>query len=175
MRLWLNKDLKLFRLDVEYCRDLRASTGVAETSDSQMLVWSDCDVRDLLIAGSWEVAPGMSRCGRDGGGVVPVVGGALCCTNGGVVPVPTGGVATVVVRVGVWAVADTGLGVCGDVGDVSDVGDEGDVENSSDLAGENCWDFVTVTGCSLVCILVTASSCWSTLPDIALALEMESW
>ena len=37
-RLWLNKVLKLFRLDAEYCRDLRRSIGVAEASDSLMLV-----------------------------------------------------------------------------------------------------------------------------------------
>ena len=37
-RLWLNKVLKLLRLDAEYCRDLRLSIGVEEASDSQMLV-----------------------------------------------------------------------------------------------------------------------------------------
>ena len=29
-------------------------------------------------------------------------------------------------------------------------------------------------GSSLVCILVTVSSCWSTFPEIALALDIES-
>ena len=108
-------------------------------------------MRDLLTAGSWEVVPGLSRCGSKGG-VVPMVGvvidvaarllvvlmaiggtGTLRCTDGGVVP--TGGVATVVVRVGVWAVADMGLGVCCDVADVGDVGDVG---NACDLIDENC-------------------------------------
>ena len=81
-RLWLNKARKLFRLDAEYCRDLRWSIGVAEASDSQMLVWSDCDVRDLLNAGSWGTVPGMSKCGRVGDVVMVGVVGVVVVTGG---------------------------------------------------------------------------------------------
>ncbi len=66
-RLWLNRVLKLFRLEAEYCRDLDLCNGAGGSSDSKKVVWSNGAVRDLpSTCCSWRIVTGINN--RDGGG-----------------------------------------------------------------------------------------------------------